>query len=72
MDSIIWAFRHTERNVAETGLNLLLDMLTNFQVLFFYCWCVLCKWVFPPTLVILEEFYFIKENLVLRIDWLHW
>jgi exportin-1 len=31
MDSIIWAFRHTERNVAETGLNLLLDMLTNFQ-----------------------------------------
>jgi len=32
MDSIIWAFRHTERNVAETGLNLLLEMLTNFQV----------------------------------------
>ncbi|CAM6105957.1 unnamed protein product [Calypogeia fissa] len=31
MDSIIWAFRHTERNVAETGLNLLLEMLTNFQ-----------------------------------------
>lgn len=34
MDSIIWAFRHTERNVAETGLNLLLEMLTNFQVIF--------------------------------------
>jgi hypothetical protein len=33
MDSIIWAFRHTERNVAETGLNLLLEMLTNFQVI---------------------------------------
>lgn len=33
MDSIIWAFRHTERNVAETGLNLLLEMLTNFQVM---------------------------------------
>ncbi|CAA2968069.1 EXPORTIN 1A [Olea europaea subsp. europaea] len=31
MDSIVWAFRHTERNVAETGLNLLLEMLINFQ-----------------------------------------
>ncbi|GAQ89407.1 exportin 1 [Klebsormidium nitens] len=31
MDSIVWAFRHTERNVAETGLNLLLEMLGNFQ-----------------------------------------
>ncbi|MBA0555008.1 hypothetical protein Golob_014076, partial [Gossypium lobatum] len=31
MDSIIWAFRHTERNIAETGLNLLLEMLRNFQ-----------------------------------------
>ncbi|XP_022718569.1 protein EXPORTIN 1A isoform X6 [Durio zibethinus] len=31
MDSIIWAFRHTERNIAETGLNLLLEMLKNFQ-----------------------------------------
>ncbi|XP_042048814.1 protein EXPORTIN 1A-like isoform X2 [Salvia splendens] len=31
LDSIIWAFRHTERNIAETGLNLLLEMLTNFQ-----------------------------------------
>mmetsp|Transcript_13459 Transcript_13459/g.38211 ORF Transcript_13459/g.38211 Transcript_13459/m.38211 type:complete len:1071 (+) Transcript_13459:123-3335(+) len=31
IDSIIWAFRHTERNVAETGLNLLLEMLQNFQ-----------------------------------------
>ncbi|CAA2959341.1 protein EXPORTIN 1A isoform X2 [Olea europaea var. sylvestris] len=30
-DSIIWAFRHTERNIAETGLNLLLEMLKNFQ-----------------------------------------
>jgi len=35
MDSIIWAFRHTERNIAETGLNLLLEMLKNFQV-----WCL--------------------------------
>ncbi|XP_010549821.1 PREDICTED: protein EXPORTIN 1A [Tarenaya hassleriana] len=31
IDSIIWAFRHTERNIAETGLNLLLEMLKNFQ-----------------------------------------
>ncbi|CAN6811466.1 unnamed protein product [Brassica oleracea] len=31
MDSIIWSFRHTERNIAETGLNLLLEMLKNFQ-----------------------------------------
>ncbi|MCL7034658.1 hypothetical protein MKW94_004053 [Papaver nudicaule] len=31
MDSIIWAFRHTEKNIAETGLNLLLVMLKNFQ-----------------------------------------
>eukprot|EP00967_Tisochrysis_lutea_P095667 scaffold139673_cov19-Tisochrysis_lutea.AAC.2 len=31
IDSIVWAFRHTERNVAETGLNLLLDMLNNFS-----------------------------------------
>ncbi|XP_020230039.1 protein EXPORTIN 1A isoform X1 [Cajanus cajan] len=31
MDSIIWAFRHTERNIAETGLNLLLEMLKKFQ-----------------------------------------
>eukprot|EP00850_Spirogloea_muscicola_P016739 SM000138S00046 [mRNA] locus=s138:224011:233993:+ [translate_table: standard] len=31
MDSIFWAFRHTERNVAETGLNLLLEILTQFQ-----------------------------------------
>eukprot|EP00898_Chlorokybus_atmophyticus_P003100 jgi/Chlat1/3791/Chrsp259S00289 len=31
IDSIIWAVRHTERNVAETGLNLLLEMLGSFQ-----------------------------------------
>ncbi|XP_027913553.1 protein EXPORTIN 1A-like isoform X3 [Vigna unguiculata] len=31
MDSIIWAFRHTERNIAETGLNLLFEMLKKFQ-----------------------------------------
>ncbi|CAN8269826.1 unnamed protein product [Cochlearia groenlandica] len=31
MDSVIWAFRHTERNIAETGLILLLEMLKKFQ-----------------------------------------
>ena len=30
IDSIIWAFRHTERNVADTGLNLLLELLDMF------------------------------------------
>lgn len=30
MDSIVWAIRHTERNVAETGLNLLLELLRSF------------------------------------------
>ncbi|KAF6173092.1 hypothetical protein GIB67_004195 [Kingdonia uniflora] len=28
---IIWAFQHTESNIAETGLNLLLAMLKKFQ-----------------------------------------
>uniref|UniRef100_A0A7S0WF70 Importin N-terminal domain-containing protein n=1 Tax=Chlamydomonas leiostraca TaxID=1034604 RepID=A0A7S0WF70_9CHLO len=31
IDSIVWAFRHTERNVAETGLNLLQDLLAQFS-----------------------------------------
>lgn len=31
IDSIVWAFRHTERNVADTGLNLLLEMLAMFD-----------------------------------------
>ncbi|OEL25470.1 Protein EXPORTIN 1A [Dichanthelium oligosanthes] len=31
IDSINWAFRHTERNIAETGLSLLLEILKNFQ-----------------------------------------
>ena len=30
MDSIVWAVHHTERNVAETGLNLLLELLRSF------------------------------------------
>lgn len=31
IDSIVWAFRHTERNVADTGLNLLLELLLMFS-----------------------------------------
>jgi len=30
IDSTIWACRHTERNIAETGLNLLMDLLAQF------------------------------------------
>merc|ERR1740129_168385 len=29
LDSIIWAFKHTMRNVADTGLNILLQLLHN-------------------------------------------
>lgn len=31
IDSVVWAFRHTERNIAETGLKLLYEMLNTFQ-----------------------------------------
>mmetsp|Transcript_46953 Transcript_46953/g.93552 ORF Transcript_46953/g.93552 Transcript_46953/m.93552 type:complete len:1107 (-) Transcript_46953:612-3932(-) len=31
IESIKWAFKHTERNVAETGLNTLLELLSNVQ-----------------------------------------
>jgi len=31
IDSVIWAFRHTERNIAETGLRLLYEMLNTFK-----------------------------------------
>ena len=37
MDSISWAFRHTERNIAETGLSLLLEILKNFEVQLLFC-----------------------------------
>lgn len=30
IDSIVWAFRHTERNVADTGLSLLSDLLLRY------------------------------------------
>jgi hypothetical protein len=26
MDAVVWAFRHTEKNVAETGLQLCLEL----------------------------------------------
>eukprot|EP01114_Cavostelium_apophysatum_P018509 TRINITY_DN573_c0_g1_i3.p1 TRINITY_DN573_c0_g1~~TRINITY_DN573_c0_g1_i3.p1 ORF type:complete len:800 (-),score=222.53 TRINITY_DN573_c0_g1_i3:116-2515(-) len=29
IDSVVWAFKHTERNISETGLNILLEMLQN-------------------------------------------
>eukprot|EP00889_Picochlorum_renovo_P002673 jgi/Picre1/29703/NNA_005086.t1 len=31
IDSVIWAFRHTERNIADTGLRLLYEMLNTFK-----------------------------------------
>ena len=31
IESIKWAFKHTERNVADTGLNTLLELLQNIQ-----------------------------------------
>jgi len=31
IESIKWAFKHTERNIAETGLNTLLELLSNVQ-----------------------------------------
>lgn len=57
MDSIIWAFRHTERNIAETGLNLLLEMLKNFEVLYYY-YCYLLILVALATLQCMEGTYF--------------
>lgn len=46
MDSINWAYRHTERNIAETGLSLLLELLKNFQVMFCIYTIVLYKKAF--------------------------
>jgi len=31
IDSIVWAFKHSERNIAETGLTILLDLLRNVE-----------------------------------------
>lgn len=31
MDSVVWAFKHLERNIAESGLYILLELLNNVQ-----------------------------------------
>jgi len=31
IDSVVWAFKHTERNISETGLNILLELLKNIS-----------------------------------------
>ncbi len=31
IDSVVWAFKHTMRNIAETGLNILLEMWKNIE-----------------------------------------
>lgn len=31
IDSVVWAFKHTMRNIAETGLNILLEMWENID-----------------------------------------
>lgn len=31
IDSVVWAFKHTMRNIAETGLNILLEMWQNIE-----------------------------------------
>jgi exportin-1 len=31
IDSIVWAFKHTERQISETGLTILLDLLKNIS-----------------------------------------
>jgi exportin-1 len=31
IDSIVWAFKHTERQISETGLNILLELLKNIS-----------------------------------------
>ncbi|KAH7026853.1 CRM1 C terminal-domain-containing protein [Linnemannia elongata] len=30
MDSVVWAFKHTMRDIADTGLSICLDMINNF------------------------------------------
>ena len=32
LDSVIWAFKHTMRNVADTGLDILYQMLQNITI----------------------------------------
>jgi exportin-1 len=32
MDSVIWAMKHLERNIADTGLQILYDLIHNVQM----------------------------------------
>ena len=32
IDSIVWAFKHTERNMSEAGLEILLELLQNIAM----------------------------------------
>lgn len=36
-DSIVWAFKHTMRNVADTGLNILFQVISNFATTKTFC-----------------------------------
>ena len=31
LDSIVWAFKHTMRDIGDIGLGIVLDLLTNFS-----------------------------------------
>lgn len=31
MDSIVWAFKHTMRDISETGLQICMELLQNFS-----------------------------------------
>ena len=33
LDSVVWAFRHTMRNISELGLSILFKMLQNFNTM---------------------------------------
>jgi exportin-1 len=32
MDSIVWAFKHTMRDIADTGLNICLELINNISM----------------------------------------
>lgn len=61
VDSIVWAFRHTERNISETGLEILEELLRNVSL--------------NPTLA--QPFYqsfllsLIRDVMVIMTDRLH-
>lgn len=57
INAIVWAFKHTERNVAETGLQILLEMLRNVDnspyVNYFYR--IYFKWILNDILSVLTD-----------------